>query len=64
MHQRASCSSVPQKADDEIKNLRVEDGRSLKIFSCSRCSGEHENSRTDDRANAQTHQRPWAQSLL
>ena len=53
-----------QEIDDQVEHLRVQDRRSLEIFSRRRGSGENENAGADDGADAQRGQRPRAQRLL
>lgn len=64
MHQNARCASAPQKVDDNVENLRVQNRWRLEEFAGSRCAGEDENSRADDGANAESGERPRAQRFF
>ena len=57
-------AAAAQKVHDDVEHLRVQNRRSLEIFSGRGGAGEHENARADDGADAQRGQRPRAQSLL
>src|SRR5271165_762388 len=50
-----------QKIQDQVEGLRVQDGGRLKIFSSRRGSRKHENSGTDNGADAERSKRPRPQ---
>ena len=63
MHERSGRAASAQEIHDQVERLRMQDGRRLEIFSGCRRSREHEDSRADDRADAERRQRPRAQRL-
>jgi len=64
MHEHGAGAAAAQKVDDDVEHLRVQDRRSLKIFSSSGGAREHEDARADDGADAQRRQRPRAERFL
>ena len=63
MHQRSRRAARPQKIYDDVERLRVQNRWRLEIFSRRRRPRQHENSRADNRADAQRCQRPRPQRL-
>ena len=63
MHERSRGAAGAQEIHDQVERLRVQDGRRLKIFSRGGGSGQNENARADDGADAERRQRPRAQGL-
>jgi len=63
MHQRSSRATRPQEVHNQVERLRMQNRRRLEIFSSSGRSRENENSRANNRADAERRQRPWAQRL-
>ena len=64
VHERSGGAAGAQEVHDEVEHLRVQNGRSLEIFSGGRRAGEDENARADDGADAQRGQRPRAERFL
>ena len=61
MHERSGGTAGTQKIHNEIERLCVQNGRRLKIFSGGGRSRKHEDSRTNNRADAERCQRPRAE---
>jgi hypothetical protein len=53
MHERPSKIAVAQEVHYQVERLRMQNGRSLKIFSGGSGPGKNEYSRSDDRADAE-----------
>ena len=64
MHQHLRGAASAQEVHDDVENLRVQNRRSLEVFSGRRRAGQYENARADHRADTQRGQRPGAQRLL
>ena len=64
MHQSASRAAGSQEVEKQVHHLGVQDGRRLEMFSRCGSSGENEDSRADDGADAQRRERPRSKSFL
>src|SRR5215470_5808065 len=63
MHERSGGAPGAQEVDDQVEDLRVQDGRGLKVFAGCGSAGEDEYAGSDDRADAQRGQRPRAEGF-
>ncbi len=54
---------MAQIIGDEVEDLRVEDRRRLEVLASGSGSGQNENSRADNGADAKRGERPGAQSF-
>ena len=64
MHDRAGDGAMLDEVLHQIKHLSVPNGGKLKMFTRCRRSREYEDSRTNNRADAQRRKRDRAQRLL
>lgn len=53
MHERSSGRASTKEISDEIKHLRMEDRRGLKVFAGGGGSGENKDARADDGADSE-----------
>ena len=56
MHESAADAAVLDEAGDEVHDLRVQDGRNLKVFAGGGGSGENEDAGADNGADSQCRQ--------
>ena len=61
VHERSGGAAGAQEIHDHVERLRMQEGRRLEIFSRRCRSRKHEDSRTDDGADAERGQRPRPQ---
>ncbi len=61
VHERSGGAAGAHEIDDYVERLRVQEGRSLEIFSGGGGPGKNENAGTDDGADTKSGQRPRAQ---
>jgi hypothetical protein len=64
VHQHARGVAVAYQAREQVEDLGMNDGWQDKVLARRRRPGQHENSRTDDGANAQRGQAPRAKRFL
>ena len=64
MHEHLRRASAAQKVHDNVQHLGVQDGWRLEMLSRSGGAGEDKYSRADDGADAESGERPRAQSFL
>ena len=64
VHERSRRAAGAHEVHDYVEGLRMQQGWDLEIFARGGGAGKDENSRTDDRSDAQRGQRPGAESFL
>ena len=64
MHQDACGISVANQVYEKVEDLRVQDGRRFKVLASRGGSGEDENARADDGADAEGCERPRAERFF
>ncbi len=55
---------MPRQVGEDVRHLRVPDGRQLEVLARRGSAGQHEDARADDGADAEGGQRPRAERLF